>query len=723
MKRVLASIVGIVVIWGIAAAAQVAAFPVTVLEIQVNGNVEIRTREILEVVDLQPGDEIVEEDLKAASQAIFELGWFSEVIPKIDDEGTIVFNVVENPVLKKIEITGNINKEPFEIFGITLFRTRIMPSNRIRSILRDHDVKIGKVLNNRSLKEGLEALIDAYDKKGYTLIMVGNVVPEEVLQIELIEGRITDNILSGLVTVPHELAKELIDLPIGECLKKVRIQQVLIRLNASVYFSDVEITPRQGATHDSVELLWTLTERILIDEPIVIEKINLDGITVFSHQAAEETLGEIPSEPIDNYELLQIIEGLYDLYYQAGYAMARFSAEKTEAGQLRLHVAEGRIGEIALEGNTTTKDYVIMKNLELKEGDILNQERLAVAKQRLMALGYFESVNAVPEWDDSTIRLSVFIEENEKLAGINGSLAYSAQSGGLLGKLDYKQKNLFGTGQDLSFSYSRGLIGEESAKWAVSYTTVSFFPEFNRVGFETYRKSEKKAIGDEETRTFLTVGGSGSVSYPWADYTSLDLAYKHEVTQEVDSPIWQPIDSLTIAFSYDDVLHPRFPSEGSRRRISLEKAGGFSPGLEFSKVDLSWVHFSPIRIELPFFAERDQALALRLALGWGNRIPLSQAYDLGGPTTVRGTKSSPVRRRFFSNMEYRLAVIEGLTAVLFFDSGVNLDMVNPEGAKASFGLEFGVEVAGMYLRVDMAWVLGPEMGLIPSFDFGFSPMF
>ena len=69
MKRALAGIVGIVVIWGIAAVAQVAAFPVTVSEIQVDGNVEIRTREILEVVDLHPGDEIAEEDLKVDQEA------------------------------------------------------------------------------------------------------------------------------------------------------------------------------------------------------------------------------------------------------------------------------------------------------------------------------------------------------------------------------------------------------------------------------------------------------------------------------------------------------------------------------------------------------------------------------------------------------------------------------------------------------------------------------
>jgi len=68
-------------------------------------------------------------------------------------------------------------------------------------------------------------------------------------------------------------------------------------------------------------------------------------------------------------------------------------------------------------------------------------------------------------------------------------------------------------------------------------------------------------------------------------------------------------------------------------------------------------------------------------------------------------------------------VVEGLTGTLFFDTGVSLDDVNLSTAKGSFGIEFGIEAAGMYVRLDMAWVLGPDMGWVPHFDFGFSPMF
>jgi outer membrane protein insertion porin family len=722
MKRTLAWILSVVVVGAMAATLRAAEFPVVISGVKVEGNKEIRAEEILKVVKLKAGQQVAEEDLKKAAQAVFDLGWFSEVLPEVDATGTVLFRVVENPVVEKIEITGNVNKEAFELFGITLFRAQIMSTDRARSILRDNDVKVRKVLNNVSLKKGLQAVIDAYEEKGYALIMIGRVNLGKVLSVEIIEGRITDNAITGLVTVPESVARRMIDLPVGECVKKTKIQEVLARLYASVYFSKVEVVPQQGATPDAIQLVWTLTERALIASPTEIGAIDLDGGTLFPSDIARASVGKLPPGPLTNYQLLEALEGLFDLYYRNGYVMVRFSVLGTDAGRLRLSVEEGRIGEIALQGNDFTKDFVLQKNLGLKEGEVLNRLRLATARQGLMALGYFDSVDFVPEWVGDQVNVSVSIVENRKLGGVNGSIAYSPESGGLVGKLDYTQKNLFGTGQDLSFSYSRGLLEDTSAVWDLGYSTVAFFPGFSRVGFDLYRKSETGTVDDEE-ETFYTVGGMGSVSYPCADYTNLALSYKHEAVRVGDEGPWDPVDSVIVALRYDDVNNPRFPTAGSRRSVSLEKAGGFASGPEFTKLGAHWIYFSPVRLDLPFLAGRDQVAAARLSLGWGEGLPSSQLYDFGGPTTIRGVEASSVARLAYVNLEYRVAIVEGLTAVLFFDGGVDLDRVNSGGTKSALGLELGIEAAGMYVRLDMSWRLDEEFTLVPRFDFGFSPMF
>jgi outer membrane protein assembly factor BamA len=721
MRRKLLFILGCLVLVGLTATAT--DFPVTVSGINISGNVEIKTHDIMNEIPFHVGDEISSDNLKAASQAIYDLGWFNEVVPEVDDNGTLTFKLKENPVVKKIEITGNTNTEPFNILGITLFRARIMTSDKIRSILRDKGVRTGKILNNNSLKDGLQAVIDAYDKKGYALIMVGKVTPGETLSVQIIEGKITANVVSGLSTVPQEIAQQMIDLPLGECLKKAAIQKVIARLQGSVYFSDVSVTPQQGATQDSVRLLWKITERKVIDAPITITGIDVTGVSRFPVNMATSALGELPQGPIDNYGLLQALKGLFDLYYRNGYVMVRFLAGEVSGDRLPIKVEEGKIGAIDITGNDHTKKYVIDKVLGIKQGDILNRGRLAVSYQGLMALGYFKSVDMNPTWSDDTVDLAISVTENTKLGGINGSLAYSPDSGGLVGKLDYSQKNLFGTGQDLSFSYSRGLVNDQSATWDLGYSTVAFFPGFNRVGLDFYRKTNETTNDSGTATTVYTIGGSGSISYPWSDYTDLNLAYKHEAFRASDDSLWQPIDSITTGITYNDVNNPSFPTAGNRRSISLEKAGGFATGPDYAKVNLSWVQFTPLSINLPFLSERDQVLAIRLVGNWGVHLPYSQAYDLGGPGTIRGTKAVSVQRLAYANFEYRLAVVEGLTTSLFFDTGVALDRVNTTTAKGSFGIEFGINAAGMYVRLDMAWVLGPDMGWVPHFDFGFSPMF
>ena len=85
--------------------------------------------------------------------------------------------------------------------------------------------------------------------------------------------------------------------------------------------------------------------------------------------------------------------------------------------------------------------------------------------------------------------------------------------------------------------------------------------------------------------------------------------------------------------------------------------------------------------------------------------------------------TSSVDRLFFANLEYRVAIVEGLTATAFADGGVDLDRVNLEGSKGSVGIELGIDVAGMFVRLDMAWPLGTGASWVPRFDFGFGPIF
>jgi len=693
-------------------------FPVKVTGIEVEGLAEIRQRDVVDAIGFEVGDEVTESDLKEASQAIFDLGWFSEVVPRVDD-GVIVFQVVENPVVRKIEIKGNVNKKSYELFGVKLFELPVMPTYKIRQILRQDGVKKREVLNRNSLKSALNDVISEYNKRGYILVTVGDVAIGETLSIEFVEVLIAGNRIEGLETVPVSVAEEMIDIPLGEPLQQSDLQRVMLRLRGSVYFTDVNVVPKGGPTPDSVILSWKLTERRLLDAPVSVERIELAGVTRFPQGVAQAALGPIPSEPLDNYALLRVLSDLYDLYYGSGYIMVRFSILGVEEGTLRVGVEEGEIGQILLSGNTRTHDYVIMRNLGLKTGQILTRHALQVAHQNLNSLRYFGSVNILPEWGDDGVRVSVVVTERKRLGGMNGSLALDPKSGGIVGQLSIEERNLWGTGQDVSLSYSRGLVETEptTSTWDLGYSTVAYFPGFDRVGFDLYRQLKETGDG-----TYMTLGGSMSFDYPVADYTVLSLTYKHEDERLMEAGGWTPTDSIGISLVYDSVDDPYFPTEGSRRIVSVEKAGGFAAGREYTKVDAMWIDFSSIYS--PLFQGKRKTFAIRFKAAWSaGDLPATASYEFGGQTTVRGAEGGSVGRMFISNFEGRLELIEGLAIVAFFDAGVDLDSVCLDDALASTGLEIGINAASLYFRLDFIWVIGPEMSWIPRFDVGFGPMF
>jgi outer membrane protein assembly factor BamA len=187
-KRLLGTLFACLAVAGVGCAA--AEFPLDVTSITIEGYNEIKADAILSAVGFCAGDLVTEENVRTASQAIYDLGWFSEVLPRVSDDGSIVFSVTENPVVEEFEITGNINRRIYSLFGAKLFDAAIVSTGTIRRILRENDVKKGQILHLPSLKTALEKIVEKYSDNGYLLIAIGDVKPEPILKISIVEARV-----------------------------------------------------------------------------------------------------------------------------------------------------------------------------------------------------------------------------------------------------------------------------------------------------------------------------------------------------------------------------------------------------------------------------------------------------------------------------------------------------------------------------------------------------
>lgn len=687
-------------------------FPVDKLE--VSGNLHIPTAQILNKIGFREGDQVDREKVLAGAKAIEAMGYFAQVVPEITiEEGKVVvrYRVAEFPKVEKVTIVG-VPPEPkgggtlWSWIKLWLLEPRRVWESKVREILEEHGVKPGEVLNRQNLEEGLKAVLEEYKKNDWVTVQVGQVIPGSELRIEIQELPVVAHEIRGLVTVPEEEAKKLITVPLGEVGRLSQIQGTLAQFNRSVYFSQAEVVPE--VVVGGVKLVWEVTERTVLAEPAEIQEIRVEGSTVFPEERVRSLVSPLPQGMVTNAQALAALAELFESYRRDGYALVDFVGEGVRDGVLYVKVREGRLGRIEIQGAKGTEEWVIQRALELRPGQVLTEARLGVARQALMSLGYFSDVVLIPAWEGDEVVLRVGITELDKLGSIQGAISYSPESGGLVGNLTYSQKNLWGTAQDLSFSFARGLGEDKSSTWSFGYLSHSF-PVFDRVSLDLYRKEEGGT---------LTLGGNFKVAYPIADYLSLDLGFLTEVPRKLDEPL-PPRNALQVGFTYDDRDNPMFPRRGLRGGLSLEKAGTFAPGVEYVSLTGQAARFWPWDISTAVWEGRG-ALATRALWRLGLDLPKEYWFTLGGVDTVRGAQKLSTDNLALLNLELRLELAQGAWFSLFLDLGADLSGAS---VKSAPGMEVAVYIAGMFVRLSASWPNDREPTWVPAFEFGMSPMF
>lgn len=683
--------------------------------IEIVGNEHIAESEILKAIGFGVGDEISADDVAEAREAIEGMGYFAEVKSELEfpEGGGVVvrFLLVEYPVIRRIEIVGLPEAKGFGRGLIPYFiewlrMGRRVSRQKVLSILEDHGIKPGEVLNAVELRKALEEVLEEFRRNDIATAQVTRVVPGEELVIEIRELPVVGNQFVGLSTVPEDVARALVGVEVGKVGKLSQIRDSYLRLSRSVYFRDVNVVP--VVTEGGVVLRWELKERVLLPSPTELSGIRLIGVEAFPEDLIEAKLGPLPEGKADNYDVLRALEGVFFYYVREGYFMVDLRSEGMEEGVLKVRVLEGRISRIEISGNRRTKEIVIRRALGLGEGDYLTESSLFAAQQSLRGLGYFSEVDLEPVRKDGELVLRVSLRELDKLGRIGGSMSLS--QGELVGNLQYAQRNILGTAQDLSLTLSRGITGSPSTSWTLEWTAHAL-PVFDLASAKFYRTTE----GEKRT-----LGGSLDFAYPLRELWDLELGFTSELRWEGEEAL-PPRNVLELGLSFDDRDDPFFfPRRGGYWRLSVEKAGTFAPGVEYLSLKGEIAGYRPL--DLPFGEGLRGALAQRALLAWGFGLPEEYRFELGGPNSVRGAASpSKVDRLALLNIEFRLELAQGAHVALFWDLGVPLE--GSGTAKSSFGIELAVRLMGTFVRLDLAWPNDRGWTWVPQFEFAWSPLF
>lgn len=212
---------------------QIGEKPQLVTAVAIEGNISIPSDEIKNILITKAGEPILEPKLIRDRRAILDMGYFSDVNYSqvgFADGVKVIFKVLENPVVNKINISGN----------------KIVTTDKILSLM---ETKVGKILNNKTLSSDLSVIRNYYDEDlGYILpnhieditwTMDGqiNIKIKEAMEIK--EIKITGNKTYGDATI-----RKVIKLKEGDLLNRKTLTKDLTTLldfyKEKDYFANIQ---------------------------------------------------------------------------------------------------------------------------------------------------------------------------------------------------------------------------------------------------------------------------------------------------------------------------------------------------------------------------------------------------------------------------------------------------------------------------------------------------
>lgn len=280
------------------------------------------------------------------------------------------------------------------------------------------------------------------------------------------------------------------------------------------------------------------------------DRYRLGSITFKNNRAIRNTIalrGLFPMKDGDIFSREKVAKGLENLrkaYGEAGYINftsvpdTKFDDAK-KIVNLEIDVDEGKqfyVRRIEFQGNTTTRDKVIRREIALEEGQIYNSHYWELSLLRLNQLGYFDQLkpddpNTTERHLDEkngTVDLTLKVHEKGKNSiGLQGGV--SGLAGAFVG-LNYSTNNFLGLGETLSVQAS---LGSRQRDLVFGFTEPYMFDRPIQAGFNVYTRKTNydqarqyailtgqnpnlpsAYLQNLQNYSQSSTGATGSISYP-----------------------------------------------------------------------------------------------------------------------------------------------------------------------------------------------------------------
>ena len=337
------------------------------------------------------------------------------------------------------------------------------------------------------------------------------------------------------------------------------------------YFSDVNIVFENF--NQGLHVIFQVVENPVLNE---IEITGNEGI--YSKEKIRGILDLEVGSVLNVRKMNENLKSLQEQIQDDGYILARFrDVNISDEGVLKVDITPGHLDSIEIEGNTKTDADVILREVPIKAGDVVNIKTIQQGYQNLMRTEYFKNINPELERvdaEENTAKLIINLEE-AKTGRLNFGGGYSSTDG-LLGFIDVSEKNLFGNGQNIQAKWQFG----DTTTYSLNFYEPYLFDSFYSFGFSIYDTTTEEENSAGQVYEESTTGGSVTFGRPlpkdWR--TSLKFRVEDAETDWEDPDIDDEntdLRSLTLGFSRDSTDNRFHPRNGSINNFSVEHAGDF----------------------------------------------------------------------------------------------------------------------------------------------------
>ncbi len=489
-----------------------------------------------------------------------------------------------------------------------------------------------------------------------------------IKQIKLIGNTHTDS-----NTILQQLT-----LKVGDPINPYKLRQNVKSIQSLGIFKEVKSNVEKS-TNGSI-----LTFKV--SENPIVSKIEFLGNSIFDKDTLHALLNSKINEPLNLNDIRIDIQRIQNLYLDAGYIQSKVlkvDTPNSDQSPIKFHIAEGYIEDIQITGNIKTKNYVILREIDIEPGMAIQKSSLQETIAKISNLGYFSQVypEFLPGKTPNTYILKFQLEEKENQGSLSFGGGFSPKSGVSIFS-DLMWENLAGTGRSIMLKGNFGISTDSSTNrrstyifkyndpWALgkrrSFMLNTWLTDGKMGAFNPYMGN----LSSQNERRFGIESGIGwPLSYEF--YTKHNL--KYESVTLPDKEIYYNIYSYTLGLNHDTRDIRYNPLSGHFHTINLEQSLPFSHNaLKYSKLNLTLRQF------IPTFKKQTIGIKTQLGLLFSPDINddekfISEWYLMGGNSTIRGYDDyNPISsgpRMLLGNIEYRVHFNPQIQGVLFVDAG------------------------------------------------------